>query len=130
MEFHDNVLAGDNLTAEEFTFVAIERAYFSAVEFDCVAVGPVDRPQARLRIEQSHGEAFEWLAVKLRMKNVEVSQAQQYRVAFLGRVKFIPSVAAGQLFFQRTISDVPVTHQIIEIIPGRGLARCYRKVAV
>ncbi len=33
MEFHDNVFVVDNLTAEEFTYIAIERAYLSTVEF-------------------------------------------------------------------------------------------------
>ena len=55
---------------------------------------------------------------------------QQYQAEFLGRVKFLPFVAAGQLFFQRTISDVPVTYQIIEIIFGRGLARSYCKFSI
>ena len=67
------VTIGDNLTAEEFTYVAVERAYLSIVEFHCVAVGPIDRPQARPRVEQSHREAFEWLSVKLGMKNVEIA---------------------------------------------------------
>ena len=128
MEFHENVLAGDNLTAEEITFVAIERANLSIVELHCVAVSPVDRPQARLRIEQSDGEAFEWLSVKFRMENVEVAQPQQHGAEFLGRVKFLPFVAAGQLFFQCTISDVPLTYQIVEIIFRRSLAGRYREL--
>jgi hypothetical protein len=73
VEFHDNVFVVDNLTAEEFTYIAIERAYLSTIEFHYVAVGPIDRPQTRLRVEQSHREAFEWLSVKLSMKNVEIA---------------------------------------------------------
>jgi hypothetical protein len=41
--------------------------------------------------------------------------AQQYQPEFLGRVKFLPFVAARQRFFQYTISDVPVTYQVVEV---------------
>jgi hypothetical protein len=77
MESHNNVLAGYIFAAEEITFVAIERADLSVVEFHSVAIGPVDRPQTCLGIEQSQGEAFERLAVQLRVKNVEIALTQQ-----------------------------------------------------
>jgi hypothetical protein len=50
------------------------------------------------------------------MENVEIAQSQQYGTEFLGRVKFLPFVAADQMFLQCTISDVPLTYQIVEII--------------
>src|SRR5262245_25025639 len=78
-ELHDDVFAVDGLAAEKFTEVAIERAYLAIVEFQGLAVGPVDRPQASLRIEQSHRETFEWTARELRMENVVVGRSQQDR---------------------------------------------------
>ena len=130
MESHDNVFAGDIFAAEEITFVAIERADLSIVELHGVAIGPVDRPQPRLEIEQSHSEAFERLAVQFRMKNVEVTLAQQDRAALLCRVKFVPHVAAAQRFFQGAVPDIPGACQIIEINYGGRSGRRDREVPV
>jgi hypothetical protein len=130
VESHDDVLVGDNFTAEKITFVAVERADLSIIEFHCVAIGPIDRPKTRLRVEQSHGEAFEWLSVQCRMKDVEIAPAHQKQTELLGRVEFLPLVAADPRLLQRAIPDVPVSHQEVEIVARRCCARCYRKAAV
>src|SRR5687767_181371 len=64
VEFHDNVLTGEDIAGEKFTDVAVERTDFSAVQSYRITVGPINSPQARLRIEQPQGKTFKGLTVK------------------------------------------------------------------
>ena len=75
VKFHDNLLAGDDIAGEKFTYVAIERTNFAAIESSPFAIGPIDSPQTCLRIEQTQGKAFEGLTVKLGRENIEVAKA-------------------------------------------------------
>jgi hypothetical protein len=51
-KFYDNVFTGEDIAGEKFTYVAVERTNFTTVRVYRLTVGPVNSPQARLRIEQ------------------------------------------------------------------------------
>ena len=88
----------------------------AAVELGRVAIGPIDLPQARLRIEQPQGEAFEGLSFELGRENIEVAGATKDLTAVLRRIEFVPFVAAGQGLFQFAVLDPPTTDQEIEVV--------------
>src|SRR5688500_16816244 len=52
-KFHDNLLVGNDIAGEKLTDVPIERTDLAAVQPSLLAVGPIDSPQARFRIEQA-----------------------------------------------------------------------------
>jgi hypothetical protein len=57
-----------------------------AVQSYRVTVGPIDSPQARLRIEQPQGKTFKGLSVKFGRKDIEITRAlsdQEIEVVFL-----------------------------------------------
>src|SRR6266542_2433897 len=74
-KFDDDVLTVEDIAREELTGVAVERTDFPTVQFHPTAVGPIDRPQARLRIEQPQSEAFKGLVAKLGREDIEVAGA-------------------------------------------------------
>src|SRR5688572_27256703 len=67
---HDDVLAGEDVAGEELADVAVERTDVPAVQCRRTAVGPVQGPQAGLRIEQPEGEPFERLTVELGREDI------------------------------------------------------------
>ena len=75
VKFHDNVLTGEDIAGKKFTYVAVERTDFPAIQFYRITVGPINSPQARLRIEQSQGKPFKGLTVKFGRENIEIAKA-------------------------------------------------------
>src|SRR5687768_14054720 len=116
VKFHDNGLTGEDLAGEKFTNVAVERTDFPAVQFYRVTIGPINCPQARLRLEQPQGETFKGLTVELGGENIEIAKAPQNLAAILCRVEFNPFVTAGQGFFQFAVLDLPSADQKIKVV--------------
>src|SRR3990170_1191268 len=75
VKLHNNVLAGEDITGEEFTDVAVERTDFPAVQFHRITVGPIYGPQPRLWIEQPQGKTFKGLTLEFGRENIEIAKA-------------------------------------------------------